>query len=196
MPSPHSEVGAKKFVHNVIPDGANRPEHDYYRTPACGTQALLKVERFKGLIWEPACGDGAISEELLSAGYQVRSSDLIDRGYGETGIDFLTGLALPVPNVVTNPPFTLIHEFAERALEVAESKVALLGRLLWLESKRRRAFFEATPLARVWVFSYRLNVARNGADYGDNGRGGMVAFAWYVWDKEHRGPPTLGWLAP
>ncbi len=24
--------------------------------------------------------------------------------------------------------------------------------------------------------------------------GGAVAFAWYVWEHGHEGPPTLGWL--
>jgi len=41
------------------------------------------VESFEGQIWEPACGDGAISRVLEAAGYQVISTDLIDRGYGQ-----------------------------------------------------------------------------------------------------------------
>jgi len=45
-------------------------------------RALLSVETFEGSIWEPACGDGAISKVLLAAGFDVVSTDLIDRGFG------------------------------------------------------------------------------------------------------------------
>lgn len=43
-------------------------------------------------------------------------------------------------------------------------------------------------------FAGRVNVARNGDDYGDNGKGGMVAFAWYVWVHGYCGAPRLGWI--
>lgn len=59
-----------------------RVPHDFYPTPPEAVRALLSVETFEGSIWEPACGDGAISKVLLDAGHEVVSSDLIDRGYG------------------------------------------------------------------------------------------------------------------
>ena len=40
-------------------------------------------------VLECACGEGHLSERLKYYGYDVVSRDLIDRGYGETGIDFL-----------------------------------------------------------------------------------------------------------
>jgi hypothetical protein len=43
----------------------------------------MRSERFNGDIWEPACGDGAMSRELAAAGHTVISTDLVDRGYGE-----------------------------------------------------------------------------------------------------------------
>ena len=33
-------------------------------------------------IWECACGQGHLSEVLKANGYNVKSTDLIDRGYG------------------------------------------------------------------------------------------------------------------
>ena len=27
-----------------------------------------------------------------------------------------------------------------------------------------------------------------------DGRGGMVAYAWYVWDRGHRGKPEIGFI--
>ena len=65
----------------------------------------MSVERFDGSIWEPACGDGAISKVLAEAGYQVVSTDLIDRGYGAGGQDFLKSDKPLAKNIITNPPY-------------------------------------------------------------------------------------------
>ena len=72
----------------------DRIENDFYATPLNAIEALLNYEKFEGNIWECACGDGIISKELIKAGYNVYSSDLVDRGYGDV-LDFLkeAGLA-------------------------------------------------------------------------------------------------------
>lgn len=63
---------------------------DFYPTPSWATKALIDHEDFEGSIWEPACGDGAISKTLEGyGGYDVTSTDLYDRGYGEGGVDFI-----------------------------------------------------------------------------------------------------------
>lgn len=183
------------YVQGIAQDKANRERDDFYPTPPRATRALLAVEKFVGAIWEPACGDGAICKELQNAGYGVVATDLIDRGYGESGQDFLlsSSMADMADNIVTNPPYKLAEEFAHRALLLSRRKVALLCRLAWLEGKVRRKMFLSTPIARVWVFSARLTMVRNG-DPALAGGGSMIAYAWYVWDKEHSGPPQLGWL--
>ena len=177
----------------IAPDVENREIDDFYPTPPRGTQALLSVEKFEGNIWEPACGDGAMSRELERAGYAVVSTDLIDRGYGVANRDFLLDFQTTADNVVTNPPFKLANEFVAHALGRSRRKVAMLCRLAWLEGKERGAMFQRTPLARVWVFSSRLAMLRGGAKKMAGG-GGMIAFAWYVFEHGHQGPPTLGWL--
>lgn len=186
---------AEAWVRGIIPDAKNREKDDFYPTPPSATRALLSVEQFEGDIWEPACGDGAISRVLEAEGYAVRSTDLVDRGYGEPRVDFLMEWGGRVDNIVTNPPFKYAEDFAHRALATAGRKVALLCRLAWLEGKARRRLFESTPLARVWVFSSRVPMNRNGEPM-KKGTGGMIAFAWYVWDHAHDGPPTLGWIEP
>ena len=183
----------RSYVRGIIPDSINREKDDFYPTPPKATQALLNVEKFVGAVWEPACGDGAISEVLIRNGYQVHSSDLIDRGYGDVNRDFLLDFETTADNIITNPPFKLAQEFVEHALGRSSRKVAMLCRLAWLEGKERRKMFTATPLARVWVFSSRVQMIRGGWD-GGKGGGSMTAFAWYVWDHEHKGPPSLGWL--
>src|SRR5262249_23299477 len=73
--------------------------NDFYPTPADGTRALLSVESFTGPIWECACGDGAISRELIDAGYEVVGNDLVDRGYGEAPVDFPLEWRARAPNL-------------------------------------------------------------------------------------------------
>lgn len=168
-----------------------RHADDYYPTPPAGTHALLMVEQFDGDIWEPACGDGAISRVLEKWGYKVHSSDLVDRGFGTPRVDFLMERKSLAPNIITNPPFKLAVPFIRKALELTTKKVAMLLRINALEGLERRRLFETTPLARVYVFSKRLTFERGGlATHG----GGMLAFAWFVWEHGHTGKPTLGWI--
>jgi len=169
-----------------------RNKHDFYPTPPSATEALLNVERFKGNIWECACGNGAISKVLESHGYKVLSTDLVDRGYGKTPIDFLNmPRGISVANIITNPPYSLAEDFVRTALTVTTTKVAMLLKLAFLEGEKRRRMFESTPLARVHVFSRRLTMMRNGAPTKASG---MIAFAWFIWEHGYKGFPRIHWL--
>lgn len=179
-------------VTGVAVDRVNREKDDFYPTPPEGTRALLAVEKFDGPIWEPACGDGAISKELIAAGYSVESTDLVDRGYGQHGVDFLMEWRPRAPNIVTNPPFKMVAPFIRNSLALTTGKVAMLLRLACLEGTERREIFDTSPLARVWVFSRRLTMRRGGFEGGETG--GMLAFAWFVWDHAYKGKPELGWI--
>ncbi len=179
-------------VSGVAVDHDNREKDDFYPTPTEGIEGLLAVETFSGPVWEPACGDGAISRVLVERGFDVVSTDLVDRGYGEPRIDFLMEYRPRAPNIVTNPPFKMVAPFIRKALELSSGKVAMLLRLACLEGSERGALYESSPLARVWVFKKRLQFKRPG--WEDTGAGGMLPFAWYVWDHSHKGPPTLGWI--
>ena len=186
-------TSAVAYVRGIIPDAENRERDDFYPTPPKATKALLAAETFEGDIWEPACGDGAISKVLEEAGYTVHSSDLIDRGYGTSGVDFLLDYQTTADNIITNPPFKHSQEFVEHALRRSHKKVAMLCRLAWLEGKARQRLFQSTPIARVWVFSARISILRGGEEMMKGGSG-MMAFAWFVWEHGHTGKPTLGWI--
>lgn len=180
------------YVRGIIPDAQNRHPEDFYPTPPQGTEALMAVERFVGPIWECACGDGCMSR-VLARHNAVVSTDLVDRGYGESGVDFLAQTTPRAPNIVTNPPFKHAQKFAEKALGLTTGKVALLCRLAWLEGIGRKALFESTPLARVWIFARRLPIQRGRLASAEDGTG-MIAFAWFVWEHGYTGAPTVGWL--
>lgn len=177
--------------------GFDREEHDFYPTDARLTRALLKVETFEGGVWEPACGDGAMSRVIKAQDIPTVSTDLVPRGYGRGGVDFLRTKVLRSPNVVTNPPFKYWRQFADHALELKANKVVLLGRLLLLEGWDRSEFFRRTELSRVWVVG-RAKMLPPGAT--DKGHSGMIAFAWFVWDWAARGRanarPQIDWIKP
>ena len=198
---PLSATAGSAFSRAQTDDPANRETHDFYPTHPGATRALLSVEAFDGPVWEPACGDGAMSRVMEAAGLMVTSTDLIDRGYGDGGLDFLMEWSPRAPHIVTNPPFRWAIEFADRALMLTDplrtgasgGKVALFLRLAFLEGLERMRWFGGTPLARVWVMSRRVPMARGKAHVEGDGHG-VIAFAWFVWEHGHVGPPALGWL--
>lgn len=186
----NDEAARLKRAQSLVGTSEGRPDNDYYITPDNAVEALLRAEEFVGNIWEPACGNGAISKVLETHGFQVRSSDLIDRGYGEGGQDFLISDE-KADNIITNPPFKLAEEFIWKSLASTTGKVAMLCKLQFLEGAKRRKLFETTPLARVHVFSKRIKMARNGIDnYGAS----MLCFAWFVWEHKYEGEPVIRWI--
>ena len=173
----------------IVGFSANREKNDFYATPEESTEKLLRVVTFRGRIYEPCCGQGHISEVLIKHGYEVFSSDLVDRGYGTPRVDFLME-SQKHDNIETNPPFKNALEFAERALELSRYKVALLLKLSFLEGVARRNFFKRYPPEKVWVFSQRQALMKNGEPHS----GGMLALAWFVWSKGNIESPTIGWV--
>ena len=53
---------------------------DLYETPAVAVTALLERETLPSVVWEPACGPGAIVSVLRAAGHTVIATDLNDWG--------------------------------------------------------------------------------------------------------------------
>ena len=183
------------------PRFVSKPDHDFYPTPPEAVHALLSVERFDGPIWEPACGDGAISKVLEATSHTVHSTDLIDRGYGEGGQDFLstittTRVALEHPelkHIVTNPPYKHARAFVERAVEFCP-RVMMLLRFSFYESISRGSILDTGTLARVHCFRKRLPMMHRHGWTGPTAASGM-AFAWFVWDRSHRGGTILDRLS-
>jgi hypothetical protein len=164
---------------------------DHFPTPEWATHALIDNEFFEGSIWEPACGDGAMSRVLETTGSPVLSTDLFDRGYGEPGVDFLTA-DHAADNIVTNPPYNSAEAFVTSGLAKARRKMALLLRLAFVEgANRQRTIFAKTPPTRIWVFSERITFYPAGAVQKGSG---TTAYAWFVWDKDDMGKTEMKWL--
>ena len=176
---------------------------DFFPTPGWATHALVEHETFSGNIWEPACGDGAMATVLEKTGCRVVATDLYDRDYGQSGIDFVRE-SRQVDNIVTNPPFHSAQDFVGAGLRQCSQKLALLLRLAFLESAGRyHDIFSITPPSRVWVFSERITFYPSGAERKGSG---TTAYAWFVWDRQDSheqeithdkpGETILKWLPP
>lgn len=171
----------------------DRQVDDFYATPRSAIEQLLRVETFRTHVWEPACGDGAISRVLQEKGYEVTSTDMVDRGFGEGDRDFLFEQRALAPDIVTNPPFKLATEFVRHAQRLTGGKIAMLLKLGFLEGPTREDIH--AHLARVWVIRRRVTFLKDGKAFSrSNGKGGIHTYAWFVWDIQHRGPVSLGWL--
>ncbi|MDO8423690.1 MAG: hypothetical protein Q7S99_16170 [Parvibaculum sp.] len=166
---------------------------DFFPTPAWATHALIDNEKFDGEIWESACGDGSMSKVLELTGRDVFSSDLYERGFGESGHDFLN-TKRKADNIVTNPPYNAAEGFVRAGVERAGKKFALLLRLAFLEgANRANTIFADCPPNRVWVFSERITFYPVGVEPKGSG---TTAYAWFVWDKDAPSKTELNWFKP
>lgn len=176
----------------------SREADDFYATDPTAVRLLLEKEKFSPVIWEPACGQGHISEELKNNGYEVISTDLVDRGYGDKhGLDFLTTDWIPEGDfdIITNPPYKIATEFTLSALDKLKDgqKLAMFLKILFLEGKeRRKKIFDVHPPKKIYVASGRLNCARGG-DFVTY-TGSAVCYAWFVWEKGYKGETTIEWI--
>lgn len=174
-----------------------REANDYYATEPKALELLLELEQFSPCVWECACGEGHLAEVLKKHGYSVASSDLIDRGYGTGGVDFLQCSHVWDGDIITNPPYKYAKEFAEHALELVTGghKVALFLKVQFLEGKARRELFEKHPPKTIYVASSRLLCAKNGEfQKMRDGGGSAVAYAWFIWEKGYHGDTVVRWF--
>jgi hypothetical protein len=187
-----------RAIHN---SGYEREGGDFYATPAWVAEALLRHVRFRGKVWEPCCGDGALAKVLARHGYDVVSTDIAERGWGTPGVDFFQCRAMPegCRALVTNPPYgdSGSHEGAERsaaamlgfvrhALHLAagvEGQVALLVRFQWIAGRRAAALMSAAPFAAVIALTKRIQWF----DMGELTNAAQHHHAWIVLTMPIRG---------
>lgn len=187
-------TGNAQAVHAVNQRNKDAAEHDYYATDPKAVDLLLEQENFAPIIWEPACGEGHIAKTLQAHGYATVNTDLVERGFGQGGIDFLCKdyMSNFDGDIVTNPPYKYAREFVETALSIVKEghKVAMFVKLTFLEGQARRELFRLNPPKTVYVSSARLECGKNGEFTGSS----AVAYCWIVWQKGHYGPTNLKWI--
>lgn len=204
--------GNKKSVSTMLgmsttwhPEG--RAAGDYYTTdPTAVRQFITYIHqdsRFthgqKDTIWECACGNGNISKELINAGYKVFSTDLYDRGFGVSGIDFLQTTIVPqnCDTIITNPPYSLANEFilhAMKILPVDGRYFALMNISYLAEIKRYSEIYNQGYLRAIHVYSHRIHCYKNNENVGHSS---PVNYAWFEFSPKKRKyiPADIHWIS-
>lgn len=162
----------------AINSGGKRRELDYYPTPPEATRALLPlIEHWPKKIWEPCCGDGAISKILEGLGWYVFSTDLVDHGYGHTYNDFFDYDVPPSPQaIITNPPFGRADEFIRHANAIGIERMALLLKINFWSAKKRLPLWNLWQPYLIAPLTWRLDFTGAGAPHTD--------CMWCLWNRD------------
>ncbi|MDE4274741.1 hypothetical protein PXK58_08980 [Phaeobacter gallaeciensis] len=188
-----SAKGLFRATGNVSTDTTPREENDFYPTPAEVTRAFLAYEgarlRELGSVWEPACGDGAMTREIEAFGLPCVASDLIDRGCDGAEIrsfyDFSITMA---PAIVTNPPYCEINardgkgRWLEHALSVGAQYVAFFLNADWPYAAGLSEVLARNPISRVYGCRWKVDFTGKGSPPQRN--------AWFIWDRAWQGEET------
>lgn len=130
-----------------------REQNDFYATDPVAIDLLVKKINLPTQIFEPACGAGHLSIRLEEFGHEVKSCDIVDRGFGEVK-DFFSVKEPPFNGdfaIVTNPPYKFAKEFVLHALELVPvgSLVCMFLKTTFAEGKGRfNSLFRIYPPSR------------------------------------------------
>ncbi len=168
--------------------GYERKERDLYETPAWVTAALVPhIPAYVKSVYEPAAGSGKMVRALTDAGYVTYADDISE------GRDFLqyAGGPLSVWAIITNPPYVHAAEFIEQAIKLTRpipGLVAMLLRTDFDHAKTRQHFFSGCA-----VFAKKVVLTRRIQWFEDSKGSPSFNHAWFIWDHQHQGPPTLAY---
>lgn len=171
-----------------------RAQGDFYTTDPEAVKRLVELYlpawgvHKDFAFWEPACGTGNISKvlEQYGNGHPVISTDLHDRGYGTSGIDFLHS---PLPHgvkvIITNPPYSLADKFVKHAMEILpwNGIYLALHNINYLTGKNRfNDIYSKGFLKQIHIYSGRINCFKNGIDTGHRS---PVNYAWFMYSNDY-----------
>lgn len=160
-----------------------RSNADFYPTPSDVTFALLDFLRLSTettIIWEPACGENHMVNQIKKMGYDVFGTDI------KTGTDFLTYVPMKrFTWIITNPPFSLSEQFIRRCGKLKKPFALLLKSQYWHAKRRVQLFREYTP---SWILPLTW---RPDFCFGERGSGSpLMDVMWCVWDPRALDGPT------
>lgn len=176
--SPDFNVGVA-FAGGQSRPNRKRREHDFYPTPPEATEALLRrMPHLAGCkVWENACGEGDIARVLECHGCNVVGTDLIYRGYGKGGENFLATARPLAPKIITNPPFNLAGPFIEHAMRMHVEEMWMLLKTQYFQAKDRLGLKDRYRPQWKLELSWRLDFTGEGA--------GTMDCAWFGWHRDH-----------
>lgn len=185
-----------------------RRDDDFYPTgQPDAIRALLAYDGDKiracGSVWEPACGDGALVNEIRNASIPCSASDLIDRGCPDSWLaDYFTCMKPRGRAIITNPPYNLINardghgRWLRHTLAMPDwDYLALLLSWDWPAARQNGLgeMLDANPFSYAYLMRWKLDFTGEGSPPQRN--------AWFVWDKRDprtncrgAGEPGFRWM--
>lgn len=179
---------------------SEREVNDYYATDPKALEIFLdkliqdNIHLHKN-IWEPACGKGHLSKVLKEKGYDVYSTDLIDRGFNDDTFDFFKIKdANYYCDILTNPPYKYAKEFVEKALDIqADGYYTIMFlKIQFLEGQGRKELFKKYPPKYIYVNSARQICYING-DMSKK-MSSASCYCWFIWEKGFNDEPIIRWI--
>jgi hypothetical protein len=164
-----------------------RRERDFYPTPEDATKVIfdtateLELVPENMTVWEPACGDGAMSNVLATKFKKVINSDIVPLMENAYKANFYTEEPKEhVDWIITNPPYgEEADKFIERMLYFVQDHkcyASILARNELDCAKGRNKFFGASPLfreKRILLWRPRWIADSTGSPRHN--------YAWYTW---------------
>ena len=191
-------MSAKTHMNTLGSNGLSekdRENFDFYQTPAYAIKTLVQRFDFKSkLIWEPMAGNGMISHALKDAGYDVYSTDIVERNYKlNDTIDYFdvnNFTASDDFSIVTNPPYEYANKFLKHTLETIKPKTcSVFLPIRYLEGmKRYEEIYSKFKPCKVFVYAKRLGCFTekdlSEGKVNEYGIGSAVAYMWLCFDRD------------
>ena len=158
-----------------------RRKLDFYPTPPEVTLALLKFLNLpqKTIVWECACGNGAMVDVMEHCGYSVIATDIA------FGSDFLTAVPQDADWIITNPPFSLAENFILRAAQHKKPFALLLESQFW-NAKKRYVLFQKHPPTFILPLTWRPDFTGQKAS--------LLDMIWCVWERPIDAQPITRYI--
>lgn len=195
LPVPHTVDGKTPVASHAW----ERQEHDWYVEGRWCSVRLFEEEKFVGGIHDPCCGSGRIVEAAMAAGIAAAGSDIKVRMAPEKVFvrDFFKLTQPLAANVVSNPPFNRIEEFARHACTITPLKVAMICPTQRLAAAWH--WLQDLPLQRIWFLTPRPSmppghIALEYERLGKKPSGDKRDFCWLVFDRGYSGRAETRWL--
>lgn len=162
-----------------------RPKNDFYETPVCMTEELIKTGVLDGVktIWDPCCGKYAITKVLEKHGFNCFGNDIM---YGN---DYFQQEYQKHECIVMNPPFKLFDAFIKKAKQEADL-VCAIGKANFFGSHSRNIYGIWDHLKAVYFFDRQIAYDKPLRADGKV-EVGMIISGWFVWDINYNGKPEI-----
>lgn len=165
-----------------------RPKGDFYETPVCMTEELVKTGVLDGVktIWDPCCGKYAITKVLEKHGFNCFGNDII------YGTDYLKEQYQHHECIVMNPPFSMFDAFVKKAKQEADI-VCAIGKVNFFGGHKRNITGLWDNLKSIYIFD-RMIAFDKPLRADNKVECGMLVSCWMIWDKNYKGKPEINVL--